>query len=48
MNEIIEKLGGSSPLGPLEVVCRTIGEELGNFLDRSIDRIFEAINDTKK
>lgn len=48
MKNIIEGMGKMSPLGPLESVFITIGEELGHFLDKSIDRIFETINSDKK
>ncbi len=47
MKDLITKAEGSL-LGPLEVVFVAIGEELGNFLDKSIDRLFEAINKDEK
>ncbi len=43
MKEIINQTEGSL-LGPLEMVFVAIGEELGNFLDKSIDRLFEVVN----
>lgn len=48
MKDIIESMGKMSPLGPLESVFITIGEELGHFLDKSIDRFFETLNNDKK
>lgn len=48
MKDIIERMGKESPLGPLESVFVTIGEELGYFLDRTIDRIFETLDHNKK
>ncbi|MBO6248818.1 MAG: hypothetical protein J6L98_02010 [Bacteroidales bacterium] len=47
MKDLITKAEGSL-LGPLEAVFVAIGEELGNFLDKSIDRLFEAINKDEK
>ena len=47
MKEILEKIGGHSPLGPLEGVFVAVGEELGNFLDKAIDRIFDAFENKK-
>lgn len=48
MKDIIESMGKMSPLGPLESIFITIGEELGHFLDKSIDRIFETLDNHKK
>lgn len=48
MKDIIETMGKASPLGPYESVLVTIGEELGHFLDKSIDRVFETLNNDKK
>lgn len=48
MKDIIESMGKMSPLGPLESIFITIGEELGHFLDKSIDRIFETLDNDKK
>ena len=48
MNNLIESMGKMSPLGPLESAFITIGEELGHFLDKSIDRFFETLNINKK
>ena len=42
MQDLINKLS-HSPLGPLEGVCSAIGQELGMFLNRSIDKIFGAL-----
>ena len=41
-------MGTPSPLGPLEAVFVVVGEELGNFLNKSIDRIFDAIENLRK
>lgn len=48
MAKLIDAMGKMSPLGPLESVFVTIGEELGHFLDKSIDRIFDTFNYEKK
>ena len=48
MEDIIESMGKMSPLGPLKSVFITLGEELGHFLDKSIDRIFETLNSDNK
>ena len=48
MDKLIETMGKLSPLGPLENVFIAIGEELGDFLDKSIDRIFETIKKEDK
>ena len=48
MKKILENMGTPSPLGPLEAVFVVVGEELGNFLNKSIDRIFDAIENTRK
>lgn len=48
MDKLIETMGKLSPLGPLENVFIAIGEELGDFLDKSIDRIFETIKKKDK
>ena len=48
MEDIIESMGKMSPLRPLESVFITLGEELGHFLDKSIDRFFETLNINKK
>lgn len=48
MKKILENMGTPSPLGPLELVFVAVGEELGNFLNKSIDRIFDAIENSKK
>ena len=48
MKDIIESMGKMSPLGPLESIFITIGEELGHFLDKSIDRIIETLDNDKK
>lgn len=48
MDKLIESMGKTSPLGPLESVFITIGEELGHFLDKTVDRIFETLESNKK
>jgi len=48
MKDIIESMGKTSPLGPLESVFVTLGQELGSFLDKAIDRIFETLDNEKK
>ena len=48
MEDMIESMGKMSPLRPLESVFITLGEELGHFLDKSIDRIFETLSNDKK
>ena len=48
MKQMLENMGTPSPLGPLEAVFVVVGEELGNFLNKSIDRIFDAIENLRK
>ena len=48
MKKIFETVSEFTPHEPLEALCRTLGEELGNWLDKAIDRLFLTIRQNEK